>query len=523
MAQPEMLYRNLLAVAAEGRGDGTIYAWGTSATVDQANKQFDLTTINIMTDLGADADDLFNGYVLVFTSSGRSYLITDWTAATDVATVFETPNTTDTGAWTIRRTLYTNDFNVANPLRYAANGRLYQKWIDASANNAAQIFAALPNLIDDGGFERNSLSTYWTTRGVAGTGTVAINSTTPILGTYDCKFNQGDQTYVGLEQNGKGDLRKGYTYGIIMKTGGDAGVVTDFRVSLEYVAGSATQVPVTFTEINGGDDTATSNIWKPAITDANAWDEIIFTVSEDLDAGAWKLVLDQYDATDVFIDEVYIWEIGPTVSTPDQPDTLIIGNHNHAGGYSGSGVLVEAHRCQYDLTSRGASEFSEQLDDTITVDGNSPVYQTWTASTSIYPIFYTGFAAISGKTWEAGEIWLGQRWTWTMYPDPPITAKQLSIESTSTRSRGGARVSSKIYQQTIYNGQLELVTGTEADKWKLFVSEMGHGASFWLRIPAQTNLGVTAQTVFVDCKNPPTVTPDPPVNYRVSFNFEEAF
>jgi len=194
MSQPEMLYRNLLDIANAGRGDGTVYAWGNSSVI--SGSTFDLTTINIMTDLGADADDKFNGYKLVFTSSGRSYLITDWVAATDVATVFETPNAEDTGAYTIRRTLYTNDFNVANPIRYGANGRLYQKWVDKAANNAVQILACAPNLIDDGGFERNSLTAYWTTRGVAGTGTVAINATTPILGTYDCKFNQGDQAYV---------------------------------------------------------------------------------------------------------------------------------------------------------------------------------------------------------------------------------------------------------------------------------------------------------------------------------------
>jgi len=492
-----------------------------------------------------------------------------------------------------------------------------------------------------------------------------------------------------------------------MKTGGDAGAVTDFRVSLEYVAGSAIQVPVTFTEINAGDDIATANIWKPAITDANAWDEITFTVSEDIDSGDWKFVMDQYDLTDVFIDEIYIWEIGPGIGTA-QPDTLIIGNHNMAGGFgalsevgamramieratnsilqsrafdttwvvgqtpiltqnqtgidgvankawtieddrgagpewiqqdvtiaddseshtfslyvqkdddetrfpefelvlqggtltslyfqintktgasavragAGTATVVDVNadwwrvsltvtnnstgnttaRCsilpakttvlgtdgtatgsividaaQFELNSTSAGPFIETTTVPVsgdaveilnvlgTVNGNSPIRKTWTAKTSIYPVHRIQFAAISGKTWEAGEIWLGQRWTWTMYPDPPITAKQLSIESTSTRARGGPRVSSKIYEQTIFNGSLELVSGTEADIWKLFISYAGHGKPFWLRVPAQTNLGVSAETVFVNCKNPPTVTPsgsDAPTYYTVSFNFEEAF
>jgi len=533
MTQPIMLYRNLLAEANSGRGDGTIYAWGTSAVI--SGSTFDLTTINIMTDLGADADDLFNGYQLVFTSSGRSYLISDWVAATDIATVFETPNAEDTADWTIRRTLYTNDFNVANPIRYSANGRLYQKWIDKAANNAVQIYAAAPNGVDDGGFEKNSIADFWAAE-ADGDGTAVINSTSPILGTYDCLLNMGTTaTYARLRQTGKIDLRKGYTYGLIFKAKRDTAETTSkLFVQLRYIPTNTTAIPITFTKINSADvltsvGSGINNSWFPVLETTAAWEEAIFTVPEDIDSGDWELRIVNNDTTnyyDCYVDEIYLWEIGPTpASGVGQPDTLVVGNHNFGGGFA-AGSYVAGIRCSYNLTGYVAGNELDvlvDLDANVTVDGKSPIYETWTAATSIYPVMIFWIMNISGKTFEAGEIWVGKGWTWSMYPDPPITAKQLDIESTSTRARGGPRVSSKIYEQTIFNGSLELVSGTEADIWKLFISESGHGKPFWLRVPAQTNLGVTAETIFVNCKTPPKISEDPPVNYRVNFNFEESF
>ena len=135
MSTPEILHQNLLNIAQAGRGDGTIYATATSAAVDQSAKTLTLTGLSIMTDLGADGNDKFNGYTIYFPASERGYLITDWTAA--VATVFEYPNILDTTACQILRTLYTDDFNVANPIRYGSNGQLEKKWIDKAANNTA--------------------------------------------------------------------------------------------------------------------------------------------------------------------------------------------------------------------------------------------------------------------------------------------------------------------------------------------------------------------------------------------------
>ena len=469
-----------------------------------------------------------------FTVSGRSYLITDWVTATELATVYETPNAEDTGAWTIRRTLYTDDFNVANPVRNAANGRLYQKWINSGANSQAAIFAAAPNGVDDGGAELNSLTDYWTASTSGGsTGAVTVNSSSAILGTYDFKFDKGDRTSIRIAQPGKIDLRTGYTYGIICKGRVVSGTSSLLLTQLLYVAyGDAAHIPLTFTKINGGDTLSdggngTNNVWQPAFTTDDLWKEATFTVPSSVEAGDWKL--DLYLATetdDIFIDEIYLWEIGPTaLGALPNPDTVTIAGHNMAGGFTNASD-IGGQRCHVDLTWYSPSNDRERyldLDADVQVDGNAPVYETWTATTAIYPITRVQFAAVSGKTWEAAEIWVGKRWTWEKYPNSPLTGKQRKIESTSAKARGGPVQSDKIYQQTIISSTQDLVDSSEVDVWVDFIETSGHGKPFWLRVQTAAGLGVTAHTIFCRCASVPDIQEDPPVYYTASFSFEEAF
>ena len=615
MSTPEILYNNLLKISQAGRGDGAIYAFGTIASPDKVNKAFALVDMSIMSDVGANANELFNGYALGFTISNRIYLVTDYTklvidaavfngvglddmtsggtytgsstiiykveidktqtpdefawykdgvvqatsveitgaaqtldlgvtiefnattghteldywefaASPNIATTFEIPNAEDAGDWTMRRTLYTDDFNVANPIRYGSNGQLEKKWIDKAANNDATIQAALPNLIDDGGFELNSLTDYWTIRGAGGTATVAVNAGSPILGTYDCKWNKGDQTFIGIEQAGKGPLRKGYTYGIINKTGGDGGVVTDFRISLEYVAGVATNVPVTFTKINSGDDIATANIWKPAITDAEAWDEITFVVGEDLETGAWKLVLDQYDATDLFGDQIYIWEIGATVSGVDQPDTFIVAGHNFAGGFP-AGSDVRALRCQPDLSSYDSTDPSDDmdilidLDADVTVLGSATIYETFTASTAIFPIHEITLAAVSGKTWEAAEIWIGKRWSWDRFLSGDWEPVDQDIQVASSITIGGHKRVSDRYQQRLRGGTIATLDDDETARWESFIAEVGLSKPFWYYIAAIPDLGLAGEIIFMRNRSTPRLPMNADRFRSANYDFEE--
>jgi hypothetical protein len=531
MSTPEILYQNLLKISQAGRGDGTIYAHGTGATPVVADKTFDLTTgYTEMADL-TPGDDLHNGHQLVFTVSGRSYLIIDWVTASELATVFEPPNAEDTGAWTIRRTLYTDDFNVSNPIRYGSNGQLEKKWIDKAANNTASIFAAAENGVTDGGFELNSLNDYWVH--VNDDTDAAINAGSPILGTYDCKLDIGSGSFCGILQVGKIDLKAGYTYGIILKAGGDGGAVTDLRITLRYVAagGTSAAIPMTFSKTAGGsgdtltdEGNGTNNLWKPAITDANAWEEVTFTVSESLNAGDWSLRLVSFDSTDVFIDEVYLWCIGPTPadgSIPN-PDTLIIAGHNMAGGFANTSYL-DGYRVQADRSSLSSDDWDRMidLDADVQVDGGSTIFESFAASTSIFPIYVIQFALVSGKTWEAAEIWVGKRWTWDRFISGDWEPVNQSIEVVSSVTIGGNKRVSERYEQKLRAGTIATLDDDETAEWESFIREVKRSKPFWYYIAAIPDLGLAGEIIFMRNRTTPKLPMNADRFRSANYDFEE--
>lgn len=521
MANPKVLGRNILALSKAGRGDGTIYASGPSAVVDVDAKTFDLSTITFISDL-TEADDILIGYELVFTTSGNTYLITDYVASTDVATVRDTPIATDTGAYEVRRTLYTANFDPAYPVRNASNGRLYKTWKDDAITSAIEIYAPLPNAMDDGGFELNSLADFWTIA-QAGTGTVAINPTAPLLGTYDVKMNKGDQTYVLLSQVGKVDLLPGRSYGVVFKASGDGGAVTDLRVTIIYeYPGSSDFIPVTFTKINAGDalgdiGNGTDNEWKPAIADSELWEEITFTVPDSLNAGEWRLQFRQYDSTDVFLDEIYVFEVV-------QADTFVLGNHNAAGGFTSASHLRGA-RCMGDLTSFSPDDYDLliDLDADVQVDGNSPLYEKFTPGTELYPVYSVYFSGVFGQIWEVGEIWIGREWDWARPPNRLLTSVEDTVSSIQSYSRAHVGVGELLAQYREYRDTVQLIDSTEVLKWKAFLDNNGYGAPFWLIVPADADLGQAEEVIFMRCPKAPFIVPELPGYYRASFSFEEAF
>lgn len=534
MSTPEILYRNLLKVAQLGRGDGTIYAYGSGATPVVADKTFDLTAgYTEMADL-TPGDDLHNGAILTFTVSDRSYLITDWVTATELATVFEPPNAEDTGAWTIRRTLYTDDFNVANPIRYGSNGQLEKKWIDKAANNAASIFAAAPNGIDDGGAELNSLADYWTAATSGGsTGAVTVNSSSPLLGTYDYLFTIGDRTTISITQPGKIDLRKGYTYGIILKTihGGAPGTDIGLYVSLGYTsAGDVIYAPVTFTKINSEDALAGTNDvrWRPSMVETASWDEITFTIPENIDAGDWvfELLADATAEVTINVDEIYIWEIGPTVSGLDQADTLIIAGHNMAGGFA-AGSDVRGLRCQADLTSYDSTDPSDDmdilidLDSDVTVAGDSVIYETFTAATAIFPIHEITLAAVSGKTWECSELWVGKRWTWGLFLSGDWEPVEQDVHVVSSVTIGGNKRVSERYEQKLRVGTIASLADNETARWESFIKEVGRAKPFWYYIQAIAELGLAAEIMLMRNRSTPKLPMNADRFRSANYDFEE--
>ncbi len=535
MSTPTVLYRNLLYESNQGRGDGTIYAFGTTAVPTVADKTFVLTTVNIMDDLGADTDDLFNGYILKFDASEREYLVIDWDASSDLATTLDVPNAEDVGDWILRRVLYTVDFDPDNPVEHLQDGLLFQKWIDSGANKDATIQVAAPNGIDDGGFELNSLTDFWiVTQG--GTGTVAINAVSPILGTYDCKLSVGDQSDVGIEQNGKIDLRTGYTYGLTLKAGGDGGQVIGCWFFLEYAAaGDSPYFPLTFTRTaagstdniqNGGN--GVNNIWIPRITDVSAREEVTFTVPENINAGDWVLKVSYLVGVDLFIDEIYLWEIGPTGSTggaADQSDTLIIAGHNMAGGFA-AGSDVRGLRCQADLSNYDSTDPSDDMDilidlDAVTVDGNFPIHETFTASVSIFPIMEINLAAVSGKTWEAAQIHIGKTWVWDAHVTGDWRPNAGEIEVASSVSLSGIRRVSRKFDRRLFSGQVRGLSAEQYGEWLAFIDYVLLDLPFWFTTPAINNRGIVAELLFMRNSRRPELSAQFMVAMHASFRFEE--
>lgn len=533
MSTPEILYQNLLKVAQLGRGDGTIYATATSAAVDQDAKTFTLSGLSIMDDLGADVNDKFSGYILSFPVSERSYLITDWVAAGDVATVFEFPNVTDTTACEIRRTLYTDDFNVDSPIRYGSNGQLEKKWIDKTANNTASIVAAAPNGVDDGGFESGTLNE-WTTS-IDGNGAITVNSAGLVLGTYNCLINMGTTATEGtISQSGKIDLEVGKTYGIIFKAFNTGiGVEEDeLSVELVYSSGATTYIDVTFSKINLNDNIAdvgggTDNSWHPDADDTWSWDEVTFIAPDNIDAGEWKLLITWSETDsrdDLYIDEIYIWEIAPTPSDGSipNPNTLIIAGHNMAGGFVDASRIL-GQRVQGDLTNFSTDDWDQllDLDVDVQVDGASPIYETFTASTVIFPIIGIQFWAVSGKTWEAAEIWIGERWVWDQFLSGDWEPVDQDIMVASSLTIGGHKRVSERYRQRLRGGTISTLDLDEVAEWEAFIAEAGLSKPFWYFIAAIPDLGLASEIIFMRNRS----TPRLPMNadrFRLAvYDFEE--
>ncbi len=523
MSTPSILYRNILAEAQAGRGSGEILAWGSSAVPNPDNKTFDLTTVNIMADLGADADNKFNGWKLIFTASGGGeYLITDWVAATDLASTFERPRSSDTGSWEIRRTLSADAFDPTAPIRYATNGRPYQSFLDNAPNTGLIIRAYLPNLIDDGGFERADLSQYWTTR-ANGDGAVTLNSATPMLGARDCLLDMGTTaTSVGISQAGEGPLEAGKTYAIRFKakriTAETTGKLT---VDLRYTkSAGASYLPTTFEKIDGADTInnvgggSELNQWKPVLGTAAAWERILFTVPESVGTGDWELWIENVDSTnryDAHVDQIVVWEVLT-------PDTLLISGHNFAGGFS-AGSEIYALMCDDNLSSFNIGVEASKLidlDADVTVAGDSTIRETFTPTTEPYPIFQIIIAAISGKTHEFGELWLGKRWDWPKFISGDWEPSDGEIKDQIVDTEGGIEVIEDKYEKERRSGEILRITSAEKAKWDAFWNHCKRSKPFWYYHDRFTALGQDPEILFMRNASKPRL---PVVNTRFNANY----
>ena len=203
------------------------------------------------------------------------------------------------------------------------------------------------------------------------------------------------------------------------------------------------------------------------------------------------------------------------------PDTLIIAGHNMAGGFESNSILY-GFRSPDDRTGSSANDLEQFLVlSTVQVDGSSTIYETFTASTSIYPICLLVLSAVSGKTWEAAEIWVGKRWVWDRFLSGDWEPVDQSIEAVSSVTIGGNKRVSERYRKRLRGGTISTLDDDETAKWESFIKEAGGGKPFWYYIQAIADLGLSSEIMLMRNRS----TPKLPMNadrFRLAnYDFEE--
>lgn len=428
MITSRFYYKNLLKRAEDGMGDGSVYATATGATVDQDNKAFTLSGLSILADLGADADDKFNGFILYFPDSGNIYHIVDWTAATDTAEVFETPDQYDTLACEIRLNLWEEDSSESNPIHRAVDGKTATYWRGSGTNQAQTIRACLPNLIEDGGFEQQSagdLATPWT----AQTTQWQISATSPLLGSRMAVYMQSAAD-CHLKQDIPFTIEKGKTYRIMLKVqaiaADPAGDVLSIKVRQRL---SPNKV------IESGMD------WKPAITVAAGWKEATFVpgFSSDMlellidalgSSGSWG------SCTGLRIDEIYIYE-DVTV------DRLIVFGHTWNNGEITS---IYGCRCWPGRTSFAyGNDASANLAANADIDQTEPIIKSLTESN--YPVWEIKLTAATSIQYEAAIMFLGPQMAFGKQMNAPFDPDTEEVQGILNETDAGRTAFHKFFHR----------------------------------------------------------------------------
>jgi len=433
---PAVYIKNALKLSEDGLGDGTLYGSATGATVDQTNKQFTLTSLTIIADLGADADDLFNGYILYFPSSENVYHVTDWEAATDRPTVFEVPQTIDTGACELRRVLYEGDSLASDPINRSVLGFPSIPWKGRAANVLQRIHAHLPNLVGQGGFEELAAGALPPTEQAKGlwygdTDWV-ISSTSPLLGSRMADFTVPGSGDKQISQRLVSKLVKGKTYRVIFKAQAVTGstALGGIRISITNIRSSS--------DIDANWDT--NPYWDvPVITTTVGWQASPnFIPDFNTDDGriiVQAIFANRGSATFIKVDEIYLFEVVNVAA-------LLSFKHNWNGSIGSSTTIVRGLRCSRSRTSFGASDNSDLL--TITsLDGTGSYLGEFTAA--VFPIYEIELPANTNFQYQAGELLLCEKWVQVRAPrldfDPQ---RRLYVEERQ-------RAISGIESRTLYN------------------------------------------------------------------------
>jgi len=405
----ELFIKNALRLAHLGLGDGTVYASAIGATPVQVGKTFVLTGFSWITDVGADSDDKANSHILYFPASDNRYLIVDWVAGTDTATVERTPDLADIGACEIRRALVDVKALAANPVKNMADGQRFQDWKSA-ANAVIEVY--LENAVTNGGFESPDILP-WVKTEVGGIADVTgINTTAPMIGTQDLQLDRGDRTSVKVSQTFR-DLKKDRTYRLLFKALHTGTFAADqFEAKLV-----GTGLDVTLSVPSTG--TVSGTAFRPILTTSEVWYTVDITTPKWDVVGA-SLELNITGAFDVFIDEVYIHE---KVAV----DSLLTFDHT----VPFSLTKVVGRNCAKDRTNQTAGVDDVTLTGAATVTGGDVGIVEFTAG--VHPIY----TIESTDLIQASEILLAEKWAWQFNPDPPFALESKEYDETTQRSRSG--------------------------------------------------------------------------------------
>ena len=545
MSFPRLLYRNVLKDAEDGHGDGTYWGDGTGIATGgidvDANTFEDNGSLNIVTAI-TDADDVFNGYLLVFEDSGNKYHIYDYVkAVTGTGAIFytvETPDVNDNGAYYITRSLYVNNQDPDYPITNICDDRIYTQFKMDDHDNDLNIKAFAPNLLRNGGFEEDSISP-WSGTGDSGYA-VTRDTSTPLRGSVGVTLTQGT-TYVRLHQSNAYELKKGkkYVLSFLADSSSGSGYV---RVEFWNVAGGAnfhadeninwdSDSFLHSNDTDNGDGTILLYV-----TSSEAWKQAVFTIPEDVDVGEMQFYFEWEPSASetVRLDGFYMWEFSGGVN-----NGAVFTNTNINGIFVANSWVSVTH-LDPDEASYSNSVDRESglirpfidLDGAYDGDRRDPFYDWDTnANNGLNSEFvrhtpivsFVLDTSVSNIYIEIGELWVGHMWHWSKKPNPPFINLGPKVRSVTNKSRGGVKSAELVYHQREFSGAIDLMDQAEASKWNEFIIHSGHGAPAWLIIPTVTTFGIEEECLFISCKKPPSLTWGTPLNYKVSFDFEEAF
>ena len=432
----ELFIKNALRLAHLGLGDGTVYASAIGATPVQVGKTFVLTGFSWITDVGADSDDKANSHILYFPASDNRYLIVDWVAGTDTATVERTPDLADIGACEIRRALVDVKALAANPVKNMADGQRFQDW-KSGANAVIEVY--LENAVTNGGFESGAILP-WVKTEVGGAADVtAVNAAAPMIGTNDLQLDRGDRTSVRVAQTIR-DLKKDRTYRLLFKARHTGTFAADqFEAKLV-----GTGLDVTLSSPSAG--TVSGTAFRPTLTTSEVWYTVDITTPKWDVVGA-SLELNITGAFDVFIDEVYIHE-------KIAVDSLLTFDHT----VPFSLTKIAGRNCAKDRTNQTGGTDDVTLTGAETVTGGDVGIVEFTAG--IYPIY----TIESTDLIQSSEILLAEKWTWLHQVLLPFKDNQHLFDDSVLKSRSGVKRHTRHSVARIIEATYEALPQVDRDK-----------------------------------------------------------